>query len=199
MDIENFPTDPTALRMMSMISQIYGKSYVGKWIFEVMGTEVGTASDNFKKVIQESFPDTAEEMLDVWEELYGILTKPELSISERRAAVLLKRNVHKSMNPARIAERIGTLTGTAVSVRENTAPHTYEVCVSIEGSDVDYAAVRKEVDKIKQSNKTVDVIVAQPIRLRISTELTYYIGKRICASDETKTVVYPTGANIRRL
>ena len=39
-DIEHFPTNPTALRMLSRISPIYDRSYVGKWIFEVMGADM---------------------------------------------------------------------------------------------------------------------------------------------------------------
>ena len=42
-DIEHFPTNPTALRMMSRISPIYDRSYVGKWIFEVMGADMGAS------------------------------------------------------------------------------------------------------------------------------------------------------------
>ena len=34
MDLENFPTRETAKDMLSMISPIYDRSYVGKWIFQ---------------------------------------------------------------------------------------------------------------------------------------------------------------------
>ena len=40
-DLEHFPTNETALRMMERISPIYDRSYVGKWIFEIMGMEMG--------------------------------------------------------------------------------------------------------------------------------------------------------------
>ena len=39
-DLEHFPTNETALRMMERISPIYDRSYVGKWIFEIMGMEM---------------------------------------------------------------------------------------------------------------------------------------------------------------
>ena len=40
-NIENFPTSETAKRMMTYITGngFYDKSYVGKWIFQVMGLE----------------------------------------------------------------------------------------------------------------------------------------------------------------
>ena len=43
-DLEHFPTNETALRMMERISPIYDRSYVGKWIFEIMGMEMGEAA-----------------------------------------------------------------------------------------------------------------------------------------------------------
>ena len=40
MDLENFPTSESARRMMDRITKgFYEKSYVGKWIFQVMGME----------------------------------------------------------------------------------------------------------------------------------------------------------------
>ena len=39
MNLENFPTSPAAKRMMKTVSPIYDKSYVAKWIFQVMGLE----------------------------------------------------------------------------------------------------------------------------------------------------------------
>lgn len=36
MDLENFPTRESAKDMLSMVSPIYDRSYVGKWIFQVM-------------------------------------------------------------------------------------------------------------------------------------------------------------------
>ena len=43
MDLENFPTREMARDMMSMISPIYDRSYVGKWIFEVMSVALELA------------------------------------------------------------------------------------------------------------------------------------------------------------
>ena len=43
MDLENFPTRETAKDMLSMISPIYDRSYVGKWIFQVMAASMELA------------------------------------------------------------------------------------------------------------------------------------------------------------
>ncbi len=49
-DIDNFPTRTTAKRMLSRITGIYEKSYVGKWIFEVMGAEIDPALERFEEL-----------------------------------------------------------------------------------------------------------------------------------------------------
>lgn len=38
-DIDKFPESEAAKRMLSRISPIYDNSYVGKWLYEVMGRE----------------------------------------------------------------------------------------------------------------------------------------------------------------
>ena len=55
-DLEHFPTSQSAQRMMSRISPIYGKSYVGKWLFQVMGLEWDDAWLRFDELRAESAP-----------------------------------------------------------------------------------------------------------------------------------------------
>ena len=50
-DLEHFPTSQSAQRMMSRISPIYGKSYVGKWLFQVMGLEWDDAWLRFDELL----------------------------------------------------------------------------------------------------------------------------------------------------
>ena len=39
-DLEAFPTSESAVRMLSYVSQgFYDSSYVGKWLYQVMGME----------------------------------------------------------------------------------------------------------------------------------------------------------------
>ena len=42
-DLEHFPTSKTAQRMLSRVSPIYSRSYVGKWLYQVMGLEMEDA------------------------------------------------------------------------------------------------------------------------------------------------------------
>ena len=59
-DLEAFPTSESAVRMLSYVSQgFYDSSYVGKWLYQVMGMEY----DDVRKIIEElpyqMFPETA--------------------------------------------------------------------------------------------------------------------------------------------
>ena len=67
MDLENFPTRPTARDMMGMISPIYEKSYVAKWIFEVMSVPLTLAQDTVDDLRNQAFPETATWSLPYWE------------------------------------------------------------------------------------------------------------------------------------
>lgn len=71
-DIEHFPTNPTALRMLSRISPIYDRSYVGKWIFEVMGADMDDVRLRFEELRAQAFPETATWGLFYWEQRYGL-------------------------------------------------------------------------------------------------------------------------------
>lgn len=54
MNIENFPTSEAAKRMMGYITGngFYDRSYVGKWIFQVMGIEM----DEARRIIEDELP-----------------------------------------------------------------------------------------------------------------------------------------------
>ena len=96
MDLENFPTRPTARDMMGMISPIYEKSYVAKWIFEVMSVPLTLAQDTVDDLRNQAFPETATWSRPYWEQSYGITPNEALSLEERRSAITPKRNFRKS-------------------------------------------------------------------------------------------------------
>ena len=57
MDLENFPTRETAKDMLSMISPIYDRSYVGKWIFQVMAASMELARETVEDMKNQAFPE----------------------------------------------------------------------------------------------------------------------------------------------
>lgn len=82
---ENFPTRETAKDMLSMISPIYDRSYVGKWIFQVMAAPLELARETVEDMKNQAFPETATWSLPWWEERYGITGNEGKPLEERRA------------------------------------------------------------------------------------------------------------------
>ena len=167
MNLENFPTRETARDMMTMISPIYDRSYVGKWIFEVMAFPLGLAQDIVKDLEKQGFPETATWSLPWWEERYGIPTNESLPLEERQKAVTQRRNLKVPMNPYRITEIIKGLTGRGVELRENVAPHTYEITIFPGDSNVDLDAVVDTIGEIRQPQKHVNIVFEVPVGVQI--------------------------------
>ena len=152
-DIEKFPTSPTALRMMSRISPIYDRSYVGKWIFQTMGQDFDDIRLRFEELRLQAFPETATWGLGYWEQRYGIVPVSGQTLEERRRAVLLKRNARDPMNPAKVEYIIQTMTGFSAKVTENVADYTFAVEIFSDGGTLDFDAVYRALKRIKPSHQ----------------------------------------------
>mgnify|MGYP001100743238 FL=1 len=59
-NLENFPTSNSARKMLGYVSDgFYDESYVGKWIYQVMGLEYDRALEMVKDLPAQFFPETA--------------------------------------------------------------------------------------------------------------------------------------------
>lgn len=170
MDLENFPTREMARDMMSMISPIYDRSYVGKWIFEVMSVALELARQTVDDLQNEAFPNTATWSLPLWEEAYGIPTNESLSIEERRKALVKKRNFRRPMNPYRIAQLVTEICGRPVELIENVAPHTFEIRIGPGTSEAEIQAIIDTVKEVKQSQKSFRVVFDTAVGVKIHAE-----------------------------
>lgn len=164
-DIEHFPTYETSKRMLSRVSPIYGKSYVGKWLFQVMGMEMEEARRYFEELRLQAFPETATWGLEYWEQRYGLPTEPNKNIESRRQAVVAKRNTRASMSPARVEFIISNLTGgKKVEAVENVAPYTFQVIIEdTPGESVDVDVVTACIRKLKPSHQRFELGIKTPI------------------------------------
>lgn len=160
MNIENFPTSESAKRMMSYITGngFYDRSWVGKWIFQVMGQEM----DEVRRIIvdelpYQAFPETATWGLRYLEEKYGLPVRENLSYEERRALIKAKRDLRAPMTPYRMELILGSLTGREITVddmAENLVPNTFTVTIHPGESIVDFKEAYDTLNQIKQSHTT---------------------------------------------
>lgn len=152
-DLEHFPTSPTAIRMMSRVSAIYDQSYIAKWLFEVMGVEVDAARLRYEELRLQAFPETVTWAISYWEQKYGIPINESLDLETRRKNLMARRSIRAPMNPARVEQILGDICGRKVTVTENVEPYGFQVTVGEGENSVDFDALIKQLKKIKPSHQ----------------------------------------------
>lgn len=157
--LEYFPTSETALRMMKYISPIYNRSYVGKWIFEIMGMEMGEARTYFEELRQQAFPERTTWTVEYWERRYAIVSNPADSLENRRRNIIIKCGLYSPMNPAKMESVIDQLTDGCTTVVENVADYTFSVIIRETEKNLilNWPEVVGEIKKRKPSHQTFDI------------------------------------------
>ena len=168
MNIENFPTSEAAKRMMGYITGngFYDRSYVGKWIFQVMGVEM----DEARRIIEDelpyqAFPETATWGLRYHEEKFGLPIRENLSPEERRKLILDRRDTKAPITPWRLEKMVNSILGCDVKVvdihePDNKISHPNTFIVYLEGEGE--FSLQKGIDKIndaKQSHTSYELHV----------------------------------------
>lgn len=185
-DLEHFPTSPSARQMISRISPIYEKSYVGKWIFQVMGVEFDDARLRFDELRQQAFPETATWSIEYWEQRYGISPNPADSLETRRQVVLARQEARQSMNPAKMEDRVKAITGCHARVEENVDDYTFAVVLELESS-LDAAKLTKALKYIrlvKPSHQCFLIIFHETVEHRLYAGFAVRVGRVIAVGCE---------------
>lgn len=167
-DLERFPENRVSKRMISRVSPIYERSYVAKWLYEVMGREVDDAEIRFSELREQANPETATWALRYWEQRYGIETNENRSLAARRADIIARRGARAPMNPARVEAILSAMTGRAVHVEENVAPYTIRVDIEAGGEPLDYSAVVDRLKRIKPSHIAFQLFVTADATIKVS-------------------------------
>lgn len=163
-DLEKFPTSPGALRMLSYVSDgFYDRSYVGKWLYQVMGLEYDTAREIIESLPAQMFPETATWGLMYHEIKWALPVRENLSYEERRRLIYQKRDYRAPMTPWRMETYLQNATGFEVHIADAADPGAYgfvpdhpnifKVYFIGEGT-LDTKRVHDTLDRIKQSHTT---------------------------------------------
>lgn len=164
-DLEHFPTSQSAMRMLSYVSgHFYDKSYVGKWMYQVMGQEFDGAWDVIAgELAGQMYVETATWGLAYHELKWQLPVRENLSFEERRKLICDKRDNRPPMTPWRMGKYLEDITGFRVCVADAmdqgpygyAAPHpnTFKVYLIGEGTP-DYRMVRAKINSVKQSHTT---------------------------------------------
>ena len=161
-DLESFPTSISAQRMMSYVtSGFYDRSYVAKWMYQVMGLEYDEAERLATELPEQFFPETATWGLKYHEIKWGLPVREYLSYEERRALIYEKRDSRVSMTPYRMEQYLNNVTKFQVYVADvhdpgefgfaPEHPNIFRVYCIGEGT-LDTKSVRRVIDRAKQSH-----------------------------------------------
>lgn len=180
-DLEHFPKSEAAKRMMSRVSPIYETSYVGKWLFEVMGMEWDSARLLVESLRMQCYIEHCTWGMSYWEQRYGIEPDETKDLEARRATVIAKRGKQQSLTPATLEDLLEELTGRAVTVTEDNPHYRFKVQIGEGDKLVDYVAVITKVNTVKPSH------LAYTIELPRKGTLNLYFGT---ALHEVKTITF---------
>lgn len=168
-DLENFPTSQSAQNMLATVTPgFYDQSYVGKWLYQVMGLEF----DEAERLIAEElplqfFPETATWGLMYHELKWGLPVRDYLSYDERRKLIYEKRDQRAPMTPYRIETMLANVTGFWANIADihdggkygyNVShPNTF-IAVFVGDGSLNTKAVKRLLDSAKQSHTTYTII-----------------------------------------
>lgn len=123
-------TSETAQKMIDYVSPIYGKSYVGLWLFQAMGTVMDRVCEISEQLRYEANPATATLLLDMWEDHYKLARNPELTTEQRRNRLIANYQAKGACNPSKLAAAVSSaLGGVPVEVTENVSKNKFLVTV----------------------------------------------------------------------
>lgn len=121
-------TNEKAQEIIDYVSQIYGDSYVGLWIFQAIGVVMGEVQNMAEQLCYEGNPGTSDLLLDYWEDHYGLPRNPALTNDKRRARLIAKIQSKGPCNPVRLAAAVSAaLGGVEVDITENVRKNTFRV------------------------------------------------------------------------
>lgn len=174
-DLENFPTSNSARKMLSYVSDgFYDESYVGKWIFQVMGLEYDRALEMVEDLPAQFFPETATWGLMHHEIKWGLPVRENLSYEERRKRIYQKRDYRAPMTPYRMEKGLEDATGFEVHIADIHDPGEYEFSTQhpnvfkayfLGEGTLDSKKVFETLNRLKQSHTTYTVNYRTEIEL----------------------------------
>lgn len=184
-DLSNFPTSPSGKRMISYVTAgFYDDSYVGKWIYQIMGLEYDEARAFIEGFADQLFPESATWGLMYHEIKWGLPVRDDLSIEARRLLIQQKRDTRSSMTPYIMGKLLSEPAGCEVQVSDvhdggeegyiPEHPNRFRILIKSEGGEVDVGAVVKKAEQIKQSHTTFEYRVACHARVTVGITRTAY-------------------------
>lgn len=176
MDLERFPKSDSAKRMLTYVTKgWYDNSYVGKWLYEVMGIELDQAQEIIDELPYQVFVETATWGLAYHEIKWGLPVRESLPYEERRRLIYRKRDERAPMTPYRMEVILKNITGREAHVDDMSGPvNTFTVTLDPGESAVDVAGAIRRLKEVKQSHTTFTVRILAFTQIEIGGKIDRY-------------------------
>ena len=164
-------TSQEARDFLQMVTKdFYNDSYIGLWIFEVIGREWDEMRAWAEGLVYEINPQTCTWSIAIWEWVYGIEPDESLSLEFRRQRILAKICAVKPINPEMVRRGVAALIGAgtdAVEVNDLTGPYRFEVILHPQETPFPYNRIEKFIREIKPSHLAFDTVVETKILIHV--------------------------------
>jgi len=171
-DLDGIIRSPSAKTFLRMVTKgFYDNSYIGLWMYEVIGREWDEMRKWAEGLKDEINPQTCTWSIGIWEWVYGIETDESLPIEYRRQRILAKIIGVRPINPEVIRRGVAALMGgelDEVEVNNFVGPYRFEVILHPSGkSPFNYVKIFEYVRKIKPSHLAFEATVETKVDITI--------------------------------
>lgn len=167
--LEQILTSKEAQTIIDYVSPIYGESYVGLWLFQVIGAQLDDMLNWSEELYKQVTPQTATWTIEYWEKEYGIVPEADWTIEQRQQNIMSKMKYRGQMNPKKIEDIVSAIMGVPVEIEENTAKNTFSVYARKNVSDEKVARARQEIDNVKPAHLIYNLYIAELKETLVST------------------------------
>ena len=172
-DIDNFPISETGKRLLSYVTAgWYDKSYVGKWLYELLGQELDIADSYLEDFPNQLFPETATWGMKYHEQKFGLDVMEGMSIEERRMRVIEKRNTRAPATPWRMEFLLSDVLNCHVQVTDimegASVSHPNKFIVRLtDDVEVNLTDAARILNETKQSHTLYDLVCFLAVMLTV--------------------------------
>lgn len=153
-----FTSDEAKTFLQMVTKGFYSRSYLGLWMYEVIGREWDDLRDWAEGLKNEINPQTCTWSIAIWEWVYGFEPDESLSLEYRRQRIMSRIRKLRPINPEAVRRGVAGLIGAElddVEVHDFVAPYTFEVFMRTYGTRIPDQEVLRYLNEIKPSHLAI--------------------------------------------
>ncbi len=186
-DIVHSPKAKTFLRMVT--KGFYNNSYIGLWIYEVIGREWDEMREWAEGLKNEINPQTCTWSIGIWEWIYGFDLDESVPLEYRRQRIIAKIIGSRPISPEIIRRGVAALIGGKDEVEVNDyEPYRFSVTVRPDRNiSLNHAKIYGYLNEIKPAHLAFDT----DFEINPKNELVQFFGFKLCG------IVKHIGASVK--